>query len=72
MFRFINDIEPTDRNVAILLPVTHSRMRFTKGEKMPAGKVVKPHAVSSLNISSSSNNNNGHEGGGPLAYSETT
>lgn len=52
-FGFIN-IEPSERNTAELDPLTHSLTRFTKGEKIPAGKVVRPHPVSSLiNVTSS-------------------
>lgn len=29
-------------------PATYSLLRFTKGEKRPAGKVVKPHPIRNL------------------------
>ena len=63
LFRFTNT-EPPEFKTAVLAPVTHSLSRFTKGEKIPAGKVVKPHPVSSLTSTTSSN---GQEDGGVLA-----
>ena len=33
---------PPTRSAA-LEPATHSFVRYTKGEKIPAGRVVKPH-----------------------------
>ena len=38
-----------------LEPVTYSLERFTRGEKRPAGKVVKPHPIMTL-ISTTSGN----------------
>ena len=50
----------------LLTPITYISTRFTKGEKTPAGKAVKP--PSRRNLISTTTTGGGNQHGGPFAF----